>query len=439
MDIIECIILGISSLRRNPLRSALTILGIIVGVASVVSMVSVGDGSSAMVLREIERTGGTKMIEVYKDDWDKQSGTLSRAAGSAVRGKGRWQRNRAEDLETEDAFEILKHARGVINVVAEDDMPGWTVNYKGRTKESRIVASTAGYDQSHNWYPSNGRFFTAEEVEAASSVAVIGHKVAEEVFLDEDPVGKEIKASRQSSRWRSRSGLYEVRLKVIGVMEEKGDAMDTSGWDDRFVIPITTLQQRFKGREDVERIRIEAADVSTIPIAIMDAKQILGRQHNNTGEEYNYWTATEELATANKVGLVMKALMGGIAGIALMVAGIGVMNIMLVSVTDRTQEIGLRKALGATRGDILAQFLIEAAVLTLSGGILGAILGIFMGRGTAALISRFVWEGSNWPSVVSVGTMVIALLVSVAIGVFFGLYPANKAAKLTPVEALRTD
>ena len=439
MDIIECIILGIVSLRRNPLRSTLTIVGIIVGVASVVSMVSVGDGSSAMVLREIERTGGTKMIEVYKDDWDKQSGTLSRAAGSAVRGKGRWQRNRAEHLETEDAFEILKNARGVINVVAEDDMPGWTVNYKGRTKESRIVASTAGYDQSHNWYPSNGRFFTAEEVEEASSVAVIGHKVAEEVFLDEDPVGKEIKASRRSSRWRSRSGLYEVRLKVIGVMEEKGDAMDTSGWDDRFVIPITTLQQRFKGREDVERIRIEASDINTIPIAIADAKRILGRQHKNTGEEYNYWTATEELATANKVGLVMKALMGGIAGIALMVAGIGVMNIMLVSVTDRTKEIGLRKALGATRADILAQFLIEAAVLTLSGGILGAILGIFMGRGTAALISKFVWEGSNWPSVVSVGTMVIALLVSVAIGVFFGLYPANKAAKLTPVDALRSE
>ena len=416
MNILECIILGISSLRRNPLRSALTILGIIVGVGSVVSMVSVGDGSSAMVLREIERTGGTKIIEVYKDDWDKQSGTLSRAAGEAVRGKGRWQRNRAEDLETEDAFEILKHARGVVDVVAEDDMGGWNVNYKGRSKESRIVASTAGYDRSHNWYTSNGRFFTAEEVEAASSVAVIGSKIAEEVFIDEDPVGKEIKASRQSYRY-GRSGLYEVRLKVIGVMEEKGDAMDTSGWDDRFIIPITTLQQRFKGRQDV----------------------VLGRQHNNTGEEYNYWTATEELATANKVGLVMKALMGGIAGIALMVAGIGVMNIMLVSVTDRTQEIGLRKALGATRNDILTQFLIEAAVLTLAGGLLGAILGIFMGRGTAALISKFVWEGSNWPSVISLTTMLIALLVSVAIGIFFGLYPANKAAKLTPVEALRAD
>ena len=132
MNLMECIILGISSLRRNPLRSALTILGIIVGVGSVVSMVSVGDGSSAMVLREIERTGGTKMIEIYKDDWDKQSGTLSRAAGSAVRGRSRWQRNRAEDLETEDAFAILERARGIVNVVAEDDMSGWTVSYKGK-------------------------------------------------------------------------------------------------------------------------------------------------------------------------------------------------------------------------------------------------------------------------------------------------------------------
>ncbi|MXZ01712.1 ABC transporter permease [Candidatus Poribacteria bacterium] len=438
MNLLECIILGITSLKRNPLRSALTILGIIVGVGSVVSMVSVGDGSSAMVLREIERTGGTKIVEIYKDDWDKQSGTLSRAAGEAVRGRGRWQRNRAEDLETEDAFEILKHARGVVDVVAEDDMGGWNVNYNGRSKESRIVASTAGYDRSHNWYTSSGRFFSAEEVEAASSVAVIGSKIAEEVFIDEDPVGKEIKAGRESYRY-GRSGLYEVRLKVIGVMEEKGDAMDTSGWDDRFIIPITTLQQRFKGRQDVERIRVEAVDVDTIPLAIADAKTVLGRQHNNTGEEYNYWTATEELATANKVGLVMKALMGGIAAIALMVAGIGVMNIMLVSVTDRTREIGLRKALGATRNDILTQFLIEAAVLTLGGGILGAILGVFMGQGTAALISKFVWEGSNWPSVISFGTMVIALLVSVAIGVFFGLYPANKASKLTPVEALRSD
>lgn len=438
MNLLECIILGITSLKRNPLRSSLTILGIIVGVGSVVSMVSVGDGSRAMVLREIERTGGTKIIEIYKDDWDKQSGTLSRAAGEAVRGRSRWRRNRAEHLETEDAFELLKHTRRIVNVVAEDDMPGWGVSYKGRKKESRIVASTAGYDRSHNWYTSTGRFFSPEEVESASSVAVIGSKIAEEIFLQEDPVGKEIKASRPSY-WRGRTMLYEVRLKVIGVMEEKGDAMDTTGWDDRFIIPITTLQERFKGRQDVERIRVEAVDIEDIPLVISDSKQVLGRQHNNSGEEYNYWTAEEELATADKVGMVMKLLMGGIAGIALMVAGIGVMNIMLVSVTDRTKEIGLRKALGATFNDIITQFLIEASVLTFAGGILGSVLGVFMGQGTAVLISKFVWEGSDWPSVVSFLTMFIALLVSVAIGVFFGLYPAYKAAKLTPVEALRSD
>lgn len=438
MNLFECIILGITSLRRNPLRSSLTILGIIVGVGSVVSMVSVGDGSRAMVLREIERTGGTKIVEIFRDEWDRQSGTLSRAAGEAVRGRGRWRRNRAEHLETDDAYALLRSARGVVNVIAEDDMGGWSVNYKGRTKESRIVASTAGYDRSHNWYPSTGRFFKEDEVESASSVAVIGSKIAEEVFLNEDPVGKEIKASRPSY-WRGFSGLYEVRLKVIGVMEEKGDAMDTTGWDDRFIIPITTLQERFKGRQDVERLRVEAVNVDNIPQVISDAKNILGRIHNNTGEEYNYWTATEELATANKVGFVMKALMGGIAGIALIVAGIGVMNIMLVSVTDRTREIGLRKALGATFNDIITQFLIEASVLTITGGILGSILGVFMGKGTAALISRFVWEGSDWPSVISFFTMFIALVISVAIGVFFGLYPAHKAAKLTPVEALRSD
>ena len=198
MNLFECIILGISSLRRNLLRSSLTILGIIVGVGSVVSMVSVGDGSAALVLREIERTGGTKIVEIYRDDWDKQSGTLSRAAGEVVRGRSRWRRNRAEHLETDDAYEILKGARGIVDVVAEDDMSGWNVNYKGRSKESRIVASTAGYDRSHNWYTSSGRFFKPEEVEASSSVAVIGSKIAEEVFLNENPIGKEIKASRPS-------------------------------------------------------------------------------------------------------------------------------------------------------------------------------------------------------------------------------------------------
>jgi putative ABC transport system permease protein len=434
MSIIEYIVLGLASLRRHPLRSFLTILGIVIGVGSVVSMVSVGDGSREMVRGEIERTGGVNMIEVYKNEWDKQSGTLTRAAGRAVRTR-RWQRNRAEDLETDDAFAILANVPGVVSVVAEDDFPGWNVIYEGRTKDSRVVASTAGYDRSHNWYPQMGRFFNETEVENAATVTLIGSKILEEVFLSEDPIGKELRATRTTS-WGPR---YDVRLTVIGVMEEKGDAMDTQGWDDRFIIPITTLQQRFKGRDDIERIRIETENVDQLESVIADAKRILGRLHKNSGEEYQYWTAVEELATAEKIGTTMKALLGGIACIALFVAGIGIMNIMLVSVTERTKEIGLRKAIGAKRSDILMQFLIEATVLTLLGGILGAFLGVFMGQGTAVLIEKFVWPGSNWPSVISFGTILAALIVSLIVGVFFGLYPANKAAKLTPVEAIRTD
>ena len=434
MSLIEYIVLGMASLRRHPLRSVLTILGIVIGVGSVVSMVSVGDGSREMVLGEIERTGGVNMIEVYKNEWDKQSGTLTRAAGRAVRTR-RWQRNRAEDLETQDAFAILANVPGVVSVVAEDDFPGWNVIYEGRTKDSRVVASTAGYDRSHNWYPQMGRFFNETEVENAATVTVIGSNVLEEVFLGENPIGKELRATRTTS-WGPR---YDVRLIVIGVMEEKGDSMDTQGWDDRFIIPITTLQQRFKGRDDIERIRIETEHVDQLASVIADAKRVLGRLHKNSGEEYQYWTAMEELATAEKIGMTMKALLGGIACIALFVAGIGIMNIMLVSVTERTKEIGLRKAIGAKRSDILMQFLIEASVLTLLGGILGAVLGVFMGQGTAILIEKFVWPGSNWPSVISFGTMIAALVVSLIVGVFFGLYPANKAAKLTPVEAIRTD
>ena len=433
MNIIECIVLGLMSLRRHPLRTSLTILGIVIGVGSVVSMVSVGDGSRALVLGEIERTGGLSVIEIYRDDWDRQSGTLSRRAGRTLR--SRWQRNRAEHLETEDIYELINKGRGVVHAIGEDDQGGWNVNYQGISKESRIIASTEGYDRVYNWYPIMGRFFSEEEVENAATVAVIGYKIFDEVFKGEDPIGKEIKATRATS-WGPR---YDVRLKVIGVMEEKGDAMDTQGWDDRFVIPLTTLQQRFTGRKEVERIRVQAVNVDMVETAKEEAKHILGRMHNNSGEEYQYWTAVEELQTAEKIGNTMKALMGGIAGIALFVAGIGIMNIMLVSVTERTKEIGLRKAIGAKRHDILMQFLVESAVLSVTGGILGAILGIFMGKGAATLITKFVWEGSNWPSVISFGTMFIAIAVSIAIGVFFGLYPANKASKLTPVEALRSD
>ena len=434
MGVLAYIGLALSSLRRSPLRSALTILGIVVGVCAVVGVVSVGDGSRAMVLREIERTGGLNVIEIYKDSWDRQSGTLSNAASRVTR--RRWQRNRAEPLETPDVEALLGTVANVNLAVPEDDFGDVNLNYNGQSKPSRVVATASGYDILHNWYVSSGRFLSDADDREARSVAVIGFNVKEELFGATDPIGKEIKATRQSSRRGSR---FDVRLTIIGVMEEKGGSMDTEGWDDRFIIPITTLQQRFKGRKDIERIRVQVSDLNLVESVTEDAKFILGRQHNNTGEEYQYWTAKEELAQAEKMGAIMKLSMGAVAGIALIVAGIGVMNIMLVSVTERTKEIGLRKAVGAKRRDILIQFLIEAMVLTFSGGVLGASVGIFAGKGFAWVITKFVWPESGWPAVISIQAIILALSVSIGVGLFFGLYPANKASKLQPIEALRSD
>ena len=434
MGVLAYIGLALSSLRRSPLRSALTILGIVVGVCAVVGVVSVGDGSRAMVLREIERTGGLNVIEIYKDSWDRQSGTLSNAASRVTR--RRWQRNRAEPLETPDVEALLGTVANVNLAVPEDDFGGVNLNYNGQSKPSRVVATASGYDILHNWYVSSGRFLSDADDREDRSVAIIGFNVKEELFGATDPIGKEIKATRQSSRRGSR---FDVRLTIIGVMEEKGGSMDTEGWDDRFIIPITTLQQRFKGRKDIERIRVQVSDLNLVESVTEDAKFILGRQHNNTGEEYQYWTAKEELAQAEKMGAIMKLSMGAVAGIALIVAGIGVMNIMLVSVTERTKEIGLRKAVGAKRRDILIQFLIEAMVLTFSGGVLGASVCIFAGKGFAWVITKFVWPESGWPAVISIQAIIMALSVSIGVGLFFGLYPANKASKLQPIDALRSD
>ena len=429
--------LAISSLSRNPLRSILTLLGVVIGVCAVVGVVSVGDGARVMVLGEMEKSGGLNIIEIYKDSWDRQSGsTLSEAASGVTR--RRWQRNRAEPLETPDVEELLINVANVNLAVPEDDYPSVNLNFNGQSKPSRVVATASGYDILHNWYVQSGRFLSDADGREARTVAVIGSKVKEELFGDTEPIGKEIKATRRSS-WRGRMRM-DVRLTVIGVMEERGGSTDDESWDDRFIIPITTLQQRFKGRKDIERIRVRVTDLDLVENVTADAKFTLGRQHNNTGEEYQYWTAKEELSQAEKMGAIMKLSMGAVAAIALVVAGIGVMNIMLVSVTERTREIGLRKAIGAKQADILIQFLIEAIVLTMMGGILGALTGIFAGQGFAWAISQQPeFAESGWPVVISVQAMLIALSVSTGVGLIFGVFPAYKASKLQPIDALRSD
>ena len=373
MHLIECVVLGLFSLRRHPLRTSLTVLGIVVGVGSVVSMVSVGDGSRALVLGEIERTGGLNIIEIVRDDWDKQSGTFTRAAGQTLRTR-RWKRNRAEHLETEDVYEILEKARGVVHAIGEDDQGGWSVNYKGISKESRIIASTAGYDRSHHWYPVMGRFFTEKEVDDASTVAVIGYKIYQDVFKGEDPIGKELKATRATS-WGPR---YDVRLTVIGVMQEK-QQMGTYGGPDALqaVMPLSTFQAMF-GRRYLSNLVIKPTTPELMDSAKRRLYEVLGGKYRFNPDDERVlaiWdTAESQKITAN-ILLGIEIFLGIIGALTLIIGGVGVANIMYAVVKERTREIGVQMALGARRSYVMGPFVVESLLLTCIGGVLGIVRG----------------------------------------------------------------
>jgi putative ABC transport system permease protein len=437
MDILDGLLIGLSGLRKHPMRAFLTILGIVIGIGAVVSVVAIGDGARYLTLKEIQQTGGTNIVEIYRNEWSRSSrgGTLAQTARQAVRTR-RWRWNRAEDLEYDDVLAIETGTPLIIKAVAEEESDDVNATFEGSSKDARLVGTSLGYQRLRNWYVEKGRFLTDMDMEEGLLVAVIGSQLAADLFPDSEPIGNIIRAQRFRQRW---GDSFDLKFRVVGVMETKGDLGATEGWDDTIIIPLTTLQQRVTGEKEVERIRAEVSDVRRIDQAVLEIEEILARQHPGPENEYEIWMATEELETAERVGLIMKLMLGGIASIALIVAGIGIMNIMLISVTERTKEIGLRKALGARRRDIMFQFLVESATLSLGGGILGIFFGIFLGRTSANLISNLVWEDTNWPAVFSPNTAIIAFIVAASVGIFFGLYPARKAARLSPTEALKHD
>ncbi len=437
MSFLDSLIIGFSGLRKHPMRAFLTTLGIVIGIGAVVSVVAIGDGARILTLTEIQQTGGTNIIEVYRNQWARSSrgGTLAQTAREAVRSH-RWRYNRAEDLEYSDVIAIEEGSNYVVQAVAEVESGDVNATFSGNSKNCRVVGASAGYQQSHNWFVSTGRFISDKEIEEGALVAVIGSQLANDLFGESDVIGQMIRAQRFRQRW---GDSFDISLRIIGIMQAKGDTGATEGWDDSIIIPLTTFQQRITGRKAVARIRALVTDVQYLDQAAMDIEYILSRQHPGEGNQYEIWMATEELATAERVSLVMKLMLGGIASIALIVAGIGIMNIMLISVTERTKEIGLRKAIGAKNRDILFQFLVESATLSLGGGILGIFFGFYLGRIVAKFMSEFVWENTQWPVVFSPVSAIIAFAVAVSVGIFFGLYPARKASLLSPIEAIRRE
>lgn len=437
MDFLDGLLIGFAGLRKHPMRAFLTILGIVIGIGAVVAVVAIGDGARVMTLTEIQQTGGTNIVEIYRNQWSRSTrgGTLAQTARQAVR-TGRWSYNRAEDLEYPDVIALEEGSRYVVQAVAEVEVGGVSAMYGGNSKDSRLVGASIGYQKSHNWFVTEGRFINETELETGALVAVIGTQLAIDLFGESDPIGQLMRAQRFHQRW---GDSFDIQLRIIGILQLKGDIGATEGWDDSVIIPLSTYQQRISGDKEVARIRAEVTDTSYLDQAALDIEYTLGKQHPGPENQYEILMSIEELETAERVGLIMKLMLGGIASIALLVAGIGIMNIMLISVTERTKEIGLRKAIGAKSRDILFQFLVEAATLSVGGGILGIVAGFFLADVTAKLISKLVWEDVQWPVVFSSTSAILAFTVAVGVGLFFGLYPARKAALLTPIEALRRD
>jgi len=400
-------------LRKNKMRSLLTMLGIIIGISGVVGVVSVGSGAKKLVLGELERIGASNMIAVWRRD--------------RIRKDGRWHKiQSSEYLEYEDAQAIESNCPSVSSVLPELGGLDVYLKYMNRDKVSKADGTVPAYQFNRNWPVEKGRFISQEDLDTSARVCVIGTKVWEDLCKKRAHViGDEIQ-------------INSIRFTIIGIMEEKGDSMASQGWDDRVIIPLTTAQTRLTNMgQRIGNLLIQARSFEMVEQAENEVLRVLSWRHKDAYTIFDTWTAKKEVKDVEKVSGIIKGLLGGVASIALVVGGIGIMNIMLVSVTERTWEIGLRKAVGAKRLDVLLQFLIESAVISVCGGIIGILVGVLFGIGGAKLFSTFVAKGTNWPSVVSIQSVIVASGVSFAIGVVFGIYPANRAAKLMPTEALR--
>lgn len=413
MQITQGLSVGLSALRRNKLRSVLTTLGIIIGIAAVVSVVSVGGGAEHLILLEMERAGGAGMIVCFRKEFIK-------------RDDGRYMRNKVpEFIEYEDLDFILEYCPSLKTATVQAGLD-LQVSYRHRNQSLQIQGVTPFYQDVNNWFFEYGRFITEDDINRIDPVCVIGSEVHKDLFEMEDPIGRELKIGSE-------------RFTVIGIMEEKGNMMATEGWDNRVIIPISTMQSRFLGQMRGWLILFaQAKSYDLVEQAVAEIKVAFRQQHSDE-KYFDFFTAKQIIDQVGNVSNIVQILLGAVASIALFVGGIGIMNIMLVSVTERTREIGLRKALGARRLDILLQFLIEAIVLSICGGLIGIFIGSGLATGSGWVISTFMIKDADWPAVVSLQAALVAFGVSAFIGVFFGIYPANKAASLTPTEALRHD
>ena len=411
---------ALQSLVTNKLRSALTMLGVIIGVASVIAMVAVGNGASQSVQDRILSLG-SNLISVQPGQLTDQG---LKAAGP-----------QAQSLNLED-MRALQDQLGtsIAAIEAEQGAGRWQVTAGTTNWNTQVTGVTEGYPLVRDWNTQLGSFFTESDMNVNASVAVLGATTAVDLFGDGDPIGQTIKL-RQVFFGKGGASARILNFKVVGVLEEKGSTFGFSR-DDQILVPITTAQRVLTGRLNVvNSIVVKALDNNVMTQTTNDVFNTLLVRHKISDPASADFTVTNQndtLAALDQVTGTFTLLLGAIGGISLLVGGIGIMNIMLVTVNERTREIGIRKAVGARRGDIAQQFLIESIALTGLGGILGIILGWAITR----VVQRLA-ESQGLNLLITPGTVIIAIGVSVGIGVVFGLYPAMRAARLHPIQALR--
>ena len=391
---------ALKSLYANKLRTFLAMLGIIIGVGSVISMLALGAGAQKQVMERIASMG-TNLLIVHP----------------AQRGLRGVMSDTSHRLKLEDAKAILEKVPGVFQV-APVVRGSSQVKYFNKNIQTSVIGSSMTYFPIRNYIIEKGRSFAEDEVDRMARVAVIGPTTSENLFGEKSPVGEKVK-------------IKGINFSIVGITKAKG----SQGWrnpDDQVTVPYTTAMKQLFGLDYIQEIDIQAEDNAVLGNIQKESTVILRRQHGLVEampDDFHFHNQAEIVETASEVTRTFTFLLGGIACISLIVGGIGIMNIMLVTVTERTREIGVRKAIGAKNRDILLQFLIEAIILSCLGGIIGVTIGI----SAAQMIEKW----TQFVTVAKLSSILLALCFSAAVGIFFGYYPARRAAQLDPIEALR--
>ena len=406
MNLYQSFIEALESLVSNKMRTGLTVLGIVIGVAAVIAMLAVGEGTQSSITGQIEGIGTNLVFIIPGGDDD-------------VRNPKPLTLSDAEAMSDPLAAPNVAAVAPVLSGMSE-------VSYYGESSTVSISGITPDYESVSNESLTEGEFITETDILGRSSVAVIGPDTAEKLFDRTDGItGETIRINGQPFR-------------IAGVLDSKGGS-GFGSQDDRILVPITTAQSRLMQRDtkdSVDSIQVQAVNSEAVDSAVDEVSEILRLRHRTEigVDDFTIFTQQSILDTASSITAVFTIFLGGIAGISLLVGGIGIMNIMLVSVTERTREIGLRKALGARKRDILSQFLTESVVLSLLGGIMGIILAWILSAAIGAIAAA---SGTPINPEITLSSVLLATLFSMAVGLLFGLYPANRAASLQPVEALR--